>query len=75
MVTTVIKKEKRGKYSLSLFHLNLSLFFGVVKMSDGIEFHFQDLSTAVEIAITCSTSSVYFSLYSKRNRSLRRGNK
>ena len=39
-------------------------------MNDCIEFHFQDLSTALAIAKTCSTSSVYFSLYSKRNRSL-----
>ena len=38
-------------------------------MNDCIESHSQDLSTALEIAITCSTSSVYFSLYSKRNRS------
>ena len=39
-------------------------------MNDCIESHFQDLFTALEIATTCSTSSVYFSLYSKRNRSL-----
>ena len=39
-------------------------------MNDCIEFHFQNLSTAVAIATTCSTSSVYFSLYSKCNRSL-----
>ena len=39
-------------------------------MNDCIEFHFQDLSTALEIATTCSTSSVYLSLYSKSNRSL-----
>ena len=39
-------------------------------MNDCIEFHFQDLSTAVAIATACSTSSVYFSLYSKGNRSL-----
>ena len=70
MVTTVIKKEKRGKYSFSLFYSNLSFFLGVVKMNDCIEFHFQDLFTAVAIATTCLTSSVYFSLYSKRNRSL-----
>ena len=39
-------------------------------MNNCIESHFQDLSTALEIATTCSTSSVYFSLYSKGNRSL-----
>ena len=39
-------------------------------MNNCIEFHFQDLSTAVAIAKTCSTPSVYFSLYSKGNRSL-----
>ena len=39
-------------------------------MNNCIKFHFQDLSTALEIATICSTSSVYFSLYSKRNRSL-----
>ena len=38
-------------------------------MNDCIEFHFQDLSTALAIATTYSTSSVHFSLYSKRNRS------
>ena len=68
MFTTVIKKEKRAKYSFSLFHSNLSFFFGVVKMNNCIEFHFQDLSTALAIATTCSTSSVYFSLYSKGSR-------
>ena len=30
-------------------------------MNDCIEFHFQDLSIALEIATTCSTSSVYLS--------------
>ena len=39
-------------------------------MNDCIEFHLRDLSTAVAIATTCSISSVYFSLYSKGNRSL-----
>ena len=39
-------------------------------MNDCIEFHFQDLSTALAMTTTCSTSSVYFLLYSKRNRSL-----
>ena len=70
MVTTVIKKEKEEN-TLFLFFIRIYLFFfGVVKMNDCIESHFQDLSTALEIATTCSTSSVYFSLYSKRNRSL-----
>ena len=40
-------------------------------MNDCIEFHFQDLSIALEIATTGSTSS----LYSKGNRSLRRRKK
>ena len=66
MVTTVIKKEKRGEYSFSLFHSNLSFFLGVVKMNNCIELHFQDLSTALVIATTGSN----FSLYSKGNRSL-----
>ena len=35
-------------------------------MNNCIEFHFQDLSTALTIATTCSTSL----LYSKGNRSL-----
>ena len=39
-------------------------------MNDCIKFHFQDLSTALAIATTCSTSSVYLSLHSKRNRSM-----
>ena len=39
-------------------------------MNDCIEFHFRDVSTAVAIATTCSTCSVYFSLYLKGNRSL-----
>ena len=70
-ITTTIKKEKRGKYILFLFSIQIYLFFwGVVKMNNCIEFHFQDLSTAVAIATTCSTSSVFVSLYSKGNRSL-----
>ena len=39
-------------------------------MNDCMESHFQDLFTALEKATTCSTSLVYFSMYSKRNRSL-----
>ena len=37
-------------------------------MNNYIEFHFQDLSTALAIATACLTSPVYFSLYSKGNR-------
>ena len=65
-ITTTIKKEKRAKYPFSLFYSNLSFFLGVVKMNNCIEFYFQNLSTALAIATTCSTSS----LYSKGNRSL-----
>ena len=65
-ITTVIKKEKREKISFFSFLFQYIFFLGVVKMNNCIEFHFQDLSTALAIATTCSTSS----LYSKGNRSL-----
>ena len=64
------KKRKKRKILFFSFSFQFILFSGVVKMNNCIESHFQDLSTALAIATTCSTTSVYFSLYSKRNRSL-----
>ena len=69
------KKGKKRKTFFFSFSFEFILFFGVVKMNNCMEFHFQDLSTALAIATACPNSSVYFSLYSKGNRSLRRRKK
>ena len=64
------KKRKKRKILFFSFSFEFIFFFGVVKMNDCIKFHFQDLSTAVAIATAYCTSSVYFSLHSKGNKSL-----